>query len=219
MSPQPEAASGESKLDTVDGLAQLAFVITGMVERRAAEHHLSIPAVRLLGVLRDREPTMQELAKFLALDKSSVTGLVDRAERRGLVSRVPSPADKRAVLVRLTDDGRSLVSAAAELFAADVTAMLDRLAPRDRATLSRLVSRLLAAHAAGQGIDLFATLPPPAGNPGSREQLRGDGDRRAPRRWPTGTGSFLSGLSEEMAAQNHDSSMKICPDHGTADME
>jgi DNA-binding MarR family transcriptional regulator len=43
---------------------------------------LSIPATRLLGVLRDREPTMLELAQLLELDKSSVTGLVDRAERR-----------------------------------------------------------------------------------------------------------------------------------------
>ena len=160
MSPQPEVAAEQPQLDPVDGMAQLAFVIMGLVERRAAEHQLSIPAVRLLGVLRDREPTMQELARFLGLDKSSVTGLVDRAERRGLVARTPSPADKRAVLVRLTDDGRSLVSEAAGLVAADVTAMLDRLAPRDRATLSRLVTRLLAAHAADQGIDLFATLPP-----------------------------------------------------------
>jgi MarR family transcriptional regulator, lower aerobic nicotinate degradation pathway regulator len=155
MTPQPE-------LDPVDGLAQLSFVITGMLERRAAEHELSIPATRLLGVLRDREPTMQELARLLDLDKSSVTGLVDRAERRGLVARAPSPADGRATLVRLTDAGRALVSGAAELFAADVTALLGQLAPQDRATLSQLVSRLLVAHAAAQGIDLFATVPGPA---------------------------------------------------------
>jgi len=155
MTPQPE-------LDPVDGLAQLSFVITGMLERRAAEHELSIPATRLLGVLRDREPTMQELARLLDLDKSSVTGLVDRAERRGLVARAPSPADGRATLVRLTDAGRALVSGAAELFAADVAALLGQLAPQDRATLSQLVSRLLVAHAATQGIDLFATVPGPA---------------------------------------------------------
>ena len=166
MSPQPEPAPPDAgappQLDPVDGLAQLSFVVMGMLERRAAEHDLSVPATRLLGVLRDREPTMQELARLLALDKSSVTGLVDRAERRGLVARVPSPADKRAVLVRLTAEGRSLVSAAAGLFATDVTAMLGHLAPRDRAALARLVSRLLVAHAAGQGIDLFATIGPPA---------------------------------------------------------
>jgi MarR family transcriptional regulator, lower aerobic nicotinate degradation pathway regulator len=160
MSPHPE-------FDPVDGLAQLSFVITGMVERRAAEHDLSIAATRLLGVLRDREPTMQELARLLDLDKSSVTGLVDRAERRGLVARTPSAADRRAVLVRLTDEGRSLVTATAGFFAADVTALLGELAPEDRATLSRLISRLLVARAASHGIDLFATTPAPTGQHGS----------------------------------------------------
>jgi DNA-binding MarR family transcriptional regulator len=156
MEAAPAEADARPQLDPVDGLAQLSFVIMGLLERRAAEHDLSVPATRLLGVLRDREPTMQQLARLLELDKSSVTGLVDRAERRGLVARAPSPSDKRAVLVRLTDEGRSLVSAAAGLFTADVTAMLDLLPPRDRATLARLVSRLLVAHAAGHGIDLFA---------------------------------------------------------------
>jgi MarR family transcriptional regulator, lower aerobic nicotinate degradation pathway regulator len=161
--PAPPAAAAPPQLDAVDGLAQLSFAVTGMLERRAAEHDLSVPATRLLGVLRDREPTMQELARLLDLDKSSVTGLVDRAERRGLVARAPSPADKRAVLVRLTDDGRALVSAAAARFAADVTAMLGHLGAKDRAALTRLVSRLLVAHAAGQGIDLFATSGPRGG--------------------------------------------------------
>ena len=157
MSPRPDPAPPSPQLDPVDGLAQLAFVVMGLLERRAAEHDLSIPATRLLGVLRDREPTMNELARILGLDKSSVTGLVERAERRGLVERAPSPADRRAVLVRLTGEGRTLVSAAAGLFSADVTALLGHLPARDRAALSRLVSRLLVAHAAGQGVDLFAT--------------------------------------------------------------
>ena len=148
------------QLSPVDGLAQLSFAVQGMLERRAAEHNLSIVQARLLGVLRDREPTMNELARFLGLDKSSVTGLVDRAEQRGLVARVPSTTDRRVVLVSLTDDGRALVSQAAACFEADVLAMLDRLPARDREALSRLVSRLLAAQAVAQGIDLF---PAPAG--------------------------------------------------------
>jgi MarR family transcriptional regulator, lower aerobic nicotinate degradation pathway regulator len=126
-----------------------------MLERRAAERGLSIVQARLLGVLRDRKPTMNELARLLGLDKSSVTGLVDRAERRGLVIRVPSTTDRRAVLVSLTDDGRAFVSQAAACFETDVMTMLGRLPARDREALSRLVSRLLAAHAAEQGIDPF----------------------------------------------------------------
>ena len=154
------AQLAREQLSPVDGLAQLSFVIQGMLERRAAEYDLSIIQTRLLGVLRDRKPTMHELARFLGLDKSSVTGLVDRAERRGLVARVPSTTDRRAVLVSLTDDGRSLVSQAAARFEADVSTLLSRLPPRERETLSRIISRLLVTHAADQGIDLFATGPP-----------------------------------------------------------
>src|ERR1700691_3430438 len=76
-------------LSPADGLAQLSFLIQGILERRAREQDLSIIQIRLLGVLRDRRPTMNELARLLGLDKSSVTGLVDRAEGGDLVVRAP----------------------------------------------------------------------------------------------------------------------------------
>ena len=142
-------------LSPADGLAQLCFAIYAMLERRAAEHDLSVIQTRLLGILRDRTPAMAELARFLGLDKSSVTGLVDRAERRGLVARTPSTTDRRAVLVSLTDDGRTLITQAAARFEADITALLSRLPARDRQTLTTLVSRLLTARAADHGINLF----------------------------------------------------------------
>jgi DNA-binding MarR family transcriptional regulator len=69
--------------------------------------------------------------------------------------RVPSITDRRVVLVSLTDGGRALMSQAGACFEADVLTMLERLPARDRDTLSGLVSRLLAANAAEQGIDLF----------------------------------------------------------------
>ena len=91
------AAQDTRELSPVDGLAQLSFVVHRMLEQRAAEHDLSIIQTRLLGVLRDRHPTINELGKLLGLDKSSTSGLVERAERRGLVARSPSPADGRSV--------------------------------------------------------------------------------------------------------------------------
>jgi MarR family transcriptional regulator, lower aerobic nicotinate degradation pathway regulator len=154
--PPPPAAHRE--LSPSDGLAQLSFLIQGILERRAREQGLSVIQIRLLGVLRDRTPTMNELARLLGLDKSSVTGLVDRAERRGLVARVASTADRRSVLVSLTGQGRSIVSAGAARFSADISLLLEHLPPPDRDALSRLISRLLVAHAADHGIDLFATL-------------------------------------------------------------
>ena len=159
-------------LSPADGLAQLSFLIHGILERRAREHDLSIIQTRLLGVLRDRTPTMNELARLLDLDKSSVTGLIDRAQRRGLVVRVPSTADRRAVLVSLTDAGRSLVSGGAARFEADISQLLELLLPSDRDALCGLISRLLVAHAADQGIDLFATINTDGPETGSPAAIR-----------------------------------------------
>jgi DNA-binding MarR family transcriptional regulator len=144
-------------LSTVDGLAQLSFLIHGTLERRAAEHDLSVSQTRLLGILRDRTPTMNELANLLALYKSSVTGLVDRAASRGLVGRLPSPADRRVVRVGLTDEGRSLVSRVASEFEADISTILQELGPADQKALTRLVSEILVSHARRHGIDLLVS--------------------------------------------------------------
>ena len=158
--PEPAAAAAAAELSPVDGLAQLSFLVYGMLERRAVEHDLSMIQTRLLGVLRDRRPTMNELAKLLGLDKSSTSGLVERAERRGLVTRIPSTADRRSVLVRLTDRGRALVAQVADSFDGDISTLLDQLPLSQRTMLSALVSRLLLAHAARHGVDLFATVDP-----------------------------------------------------------
>ncbi len=158
QAPSGSAASDHGRrLSTVDGLAQLSFLIQRTLERRVAEHDLSLIQTRLLGVLRDRQPTMNALARLLDLDKSSVTGLVDRAERRGLVVRVPSTQDRRSFTVSLTPEGRSLVTEAAAGFEADVAAMLDVLPLADRDALSALISQVLVTHAAQHGVDLFAT--------------------------------------------------------------
>jgi DNA-binding MarR family transcriptional regulator len=151
----PRPVEPERQLTSVDGLAQLSFLTLGLLERRAGEQGISIIQTRLLGVLRDRTPTMNELATLLGLDKSSATGLVDRAERRDLVRRVASSADRRVVLVELTDAGRALVAEVSGGFEADVAALLERLSAPDRRSLSRLVSRLLVAHADANGVDLF----------------------------------------------------------------
>jgi DNA-binding MarR family transcriptional regulator len=157
------AATKQAELSAVDGLAQLSFLIYRMLERRAAEHDLSIIQIRLLGVLRDRTPTIKELSKLLELDKSSVSGLVERAERRGLVTRAPSPEDGRAVLVSLTDEGSALVAEAAVQIEADVSELLGYLPKSERRALSALVSRLVAANAAEHGIDLFPSVDHRAG--------------------------------------------------------
>jgi DNA-binding MarR family transcriptional regulator len=131
-------------LGLVDALVQLSFLVQGTLAGVAAEHGLSVVQLRLLGVLRDRTPGMQELARHLGLDKSSMTGLVDRAERRGLVRRAPAPNDRRGVRVSLTEEGRELARAGADETGRRVETLTGGLNGTGREHLSRLVSELLA---------------------------------------------------------------------------
>jgi MarR family transcriptional regulator, lower aerobic nicotinate degradation pathway regulator len=139
-SPTDDASSD---LSLVDALVQLSFLVQGALAEATADHDLSIVQTRLLGILRDREPTMNELGGFLNLDKSSVTGLVDRAERRGLVRRTASSRDRRAVEVSITDAGRSLIAEVAAKFELRMTAITSHLTTAEHSRLATLASRVL----------------------------------------------------------------------------
>jgi len=133
--PTTEGEHVSGDLGIVDALAQLSFLVQGVLAEHAAPQDLSMIQTRLLDVLRDREPTMQELARLLGLNKSSVTGLVARAEKRGLVQRTPSRDDRRAVRVNLSARGRRTVMAIADGFEADIASATAGLSSAERRLL------------------------------------------------------------------------------------
>lgn len=130
-------------LSIVDSLVQLSFLIQNILARIGAEHDLSIIQIRLLGILRDREPGMLQLAKHLGLDKSSITGLVDRAQRRGLVERTVSPADKRGFNVRATAAGWQIIHEVGEQIERQITEVTAGLTEAERAQTIALASKIL----------------------------------------------------------------------------
>jgi DNA-binding MarR family transcriptional regulator len=98
----------------------------------------------------------------LNLDKSSVSGLVDRAERRGLVQRASSKsADGRAIRVVLTARGRGMVGAFAERVAAELDELVEDLARAQRRRFAAQAARIVASSGMAAG------LPVPR-EPGSR---------------------------------------------------
>src|ERR1700761_9044005 len=119
----PDPSGGQDHLgDLRDALVQTAFALMAALTEVAAEHDLSLTQLRVLGILRDREPTMADLATFTGLERSTVSGLIDRAAQRGLVVKTADPIDGRSVRVSLTKQARGLVP--------DVTAAIgDRIKP------------------------------------------------------------------------------------------
>ncbi|HWD84000.1 MAG TPA: MarR family transcriptional regulator [Kribbella sp.] len=62
----------------------------------------------LLCVLIAGPEGMTDLSRILSIERSSLTSMVDRLERRSLVARIPSPGDRRACRIELTPDGLAL---------------------------------------------------------------------------------------------------------------
>jgi DNA-binding MarR family transcriptional regulator len=154
--PQVPSPTGEDP-GLVDALAQLSFLVQNALAEIAGQHDLSVIQTRLLGILRDREPTMNQLGRHLGLDKSSITGLVDRAQRRGLVTRTVSPTDRRSFQVSITDAGRQLVEQAAAQFAERIERSVAPLPETDRRLLSQLATRIVTEDAHARGVDLRTT--------------------------------------------------------------
>ena len=60
--------------------------------------------------------SVRELVEATAQRPSTLTGVLDRLEGRGLVERAANPKDRRSVLVRLTPDGRAHAARVAEAY-------------------------------------------------------------------------------------------------------
>lgn len=56
---------------------------------------------------RDGVP-IRELARITSLEKSTLTSMLDRMEKNGFISRVPSKEDRRAIIIRMTGKTRKL---------------------------------------------------------------------------------------------------------------
>lgn len=147
MNPLDADRAHSDELSIVDSLVQLSFLIQSVLGRVGAQYDLSLIQIRLLGILRDREPGMMQLADYLKLDKSSITGLVDRAERRGFVVRQVAPDDRRGFRVKLTPAGRELVQTAGAAIEREIAAVAAAIDEAERAQLAALAARILNAAA------------------------------------------------------------------------
>src|SRR5580693_5355348 len=135
----------ESQEALIDALVRTSFAAMAVLNRIGAEHDLSLTQLRVLGILRDRRVKMSELADYLGLDKSTISGLVDRAEKRGLLQRAPNPADGRAVDVFLTPDGAELAARLSADVRRSLSAVTSELTPADQHRLQTLLERMLGS--------------------------------------------------------------------------
>jgi DNA-binding MarR family transcriptional regulator len=106
------------------------------------EYGVSIPQVLCLNFLYDSKnynATQGEIRKFLNLNSSTVSGIIDRLEAKGLVARLPKSGDRRMVTIALTSKGEKLLTRIPSLLQEKLTERLEKL---DDKTLHQIIDSL-----------------------------------------------------------------------------
>jgi DNA-binding MarR family transcriptional regulator len=104
---------------------------------------LSPHQARALKVVCERDGVrLSDLAEQLRIAPRSATEVADALQERGLIERSPDPGDRRAVLLRPTDEGRRIRGEIDTARTADSAEIYARLSAADRATLARILRTL-----------------------------------------------------------------------------
>ncbi|MGK5678049.1 MarR family winged helix-turn-helix transcriptional regulator [Actinoplanes sp. URMC 104] len=144
------------------------------MEKAYAAFGIGRPEFDVLATLRRAGDPYQlspgELAASMMLSTGGTTARLDRLERAGMIERLPSPTDRRGVLVRLTPQGFDVIEQAVGAGLAEQRRMLAHLPQSKQRQLDALLREALAgvrtdADVRWLGANLSVRLEEPAGSP------------------------------------------------------
>lgn len=124
-------------------LVRTAFLVDTVFADSVREFDLTVQQAQLICILMSRPYGMYELAKTLGLAKSSISGLVDRSEKRDLVRREADPGDGRAFRVALTAKGAQLADEFHDWTTRRIGELPLGLSAAERETLVALLTKVI----------------------------------------------------------------------------
>lgn len=132
-------------MDTTEILIKIRKIVRSVdIESKKIqkEYGVSIPQVLCLNFLQDSpnyQSTQSDIRKFLSLNSSTVSGIINRLEKKGYLARLPKTGDKRIVNIALTSAGDKLLSTIPSLLHEQLS---DKLQKLDQAKLDSLEESL-----------------------------------------------------------------------------
>jgi DNA-binding MarR family transcriptional regulator len=131
--------------DVVDAILFAARRIRTSADAALRESGLSLSSYKLMRALEKSDQSMREVSEILQVSPRTVTDMIDGLEARGLVARMPHPADRRVTLLHLTEDGQRQLVTAAALADRSHGAAISGLSEQDQRTLRRLLDLVAPA--------------------------------------------------------------------------
>ncbi|VDY64266.1 Multiple antibiotic resistance protein marR [Shimwellia blattae] len=131
-------------------LGRLIVLVNQKKDRLLSEHlsSLDITASQfrvLCAVQCEESVSPRELSKILSVDLGALTRMLTRLACKGWLERLPNPADKRGVLLRLTPQGNAMCETCRNLVGPDLHQELTKnLTAQEVATLEYLMKKVIA---------------------------------------------------------------------------
>jgi len=123
------------------------WAIGSRMRREFANLGVTPPQCHVVEILGDAGPegAMQhEIAERLLVTCGNTTGLIDRLEEAGLVTRRPHPEDRRAILATLTDQGRELYARAKPLLQRRIGELLAIVTPERGESMIAMLDQIVS---------------------------------------------------------------------------
>lgn len=153
-------------LEILRSLRRIVKRVEGASSELEAAHGITAPQLLCLHALtRSGSLTQIQLSREVRLAASTVVGVVDRLEAKGLVTRRRDAEDRRRIHVSLTEAGRSVERAAPEPLQLQVERGLQAMTEDERhgiaASLDSLVRLLEAEHIDAAPVLTSGVIPKP----------------------------------------------------------
>jgi MarR family transcriptional regulator, organic hydroperoxide resistance regulator len=97
----------------------------------------------LLSLYRADGQTISELGESVSLEKSTMTGLIDRMVRANLVGREADPADRRVLRVWLTDRGKAVQPGVGKVLGQAYTDLTSGMADKEVERVERILGHII----------------------------------------------------------------------------
>jgi len=120
-------------MDTTEVLIKIRKIVRSInleSKKIQKEYGVSIPQVLCLNFLHTSanfQSTQNEIRKFLNLNSSTVSGIINRLEKKGYIARLPKAVDKRVVNIALTSAGGQLLEKIPALLHEQLSEKLQKL--------------------------------------------------------------------------------------------
>jgi len=127
-------------------VARVSRKMTRITKEKLIPYGLTTTQFFLLTALYEEDGLpISVLAQNVALDKATLTGLIDRLERDDLTERRADPEDRRAIRIHLTEKAEGLRKELTELYHDNNGMFLSLLSREEKEVFERVVNKLETA--------------------------------------------------------------------------